>query len=116
MIARLISPLAGAALLAAATPAAAEMALVSHRYVCERGAEVAATYVTAADGSAAVIQVEGRQIALVAGPAASGVRYAAPSDGSGYVWWTKGEAATLLWSDGAAGAETILLAACRARI
>lgn len=71
-------------------------------------------YVNAADGSAAVLTVEGRQVALLSEPAGSGVRYARPSEGSGYVWRTKGDEAMLLWRDGAAVTEAPLLGACRA--
>jgi membrane-bound inhibitor of C-type lysozyme len=79
----------------------------SQSYSCDRGVEVPSTYVNTAEGSLSVINVDGRQITLVAEPAASGVRYGWPSDGSNYVWWTKGDAATLYWKtpDG----ETLLL-------
>lgn len=93
------------------TGAAAELAVATVRYGCERGVEIAASYVNAGSDGAAVIQVEGRQVALLLAPSASGARYAWPSDGSGYVWWTKGNEAMLLWRD-AGGAETILYAAC----
>lgn len=66
-------------------------------YSCDRGVEVPATYVNGPDQSLVVINVEGRQITLLTEPAASGARYGWPSDGSGYVWWTKGEEATLYW-------------------
>ncbi|OYX41802.1 MAG: hypothetical protein B7Z02_14445 [Rhodobacterales bacterium 32-67-9] len=93
------------------TGAAAELSVSTVRYGCERGVEIAASYVNADTGGAAVLQVEGRQVALLLAPSASGARYAWPSDGSGYVWWTKGNEATLLWRE-AGGAETILYAAC----
>jgi membrane-bound inhibitor of C-type lysozyme len=66
-------------------------------YSCDRGVEVPATYVNGPDQSLVVINVDGRQITLLTEPAASGARYGWPSDGSGYVWWTKGEEATLYW-------------------
>ena len=44
---------------------------------------------------------------------ASGARYVWPSDGSGYVWWTKGDTATLSWHDGESGTEQPLYAECR---
>lgn len=66
-------------------------------YTCDRGVSVPATYVNGPDQSLAVIHVEGSQITLVGEPAASGARYGWPSDGSNYVWWTKGDAATLYW-------------------
>jgi membrane-bound inhibitor of C-type lysozyme len=66
-------------------------------YTCDRGVEIPATYVNGPEQSLVVIHVEGRQITLLNEVAASGARYGWPSDGSGYVWWTKGEAATLYW-------------------
>lgn len=66
-------------------------------YLCDRGVEVPATYVNGPDQSVVVINVDARQITLVVEPSASGARYGWPSDGSGYVWWTKGDEATLYW-------------------
>ena len=66
-------------------------------YLCDRGVEVPVTYVTGPDNSLAVLHVDGRQVTLRAEPSASGVRYSWPSDGSVYVWWTKGDEATLFW-------------------
>ena len=67
------------------------------RYACDRGVTVPATYVNGADQSLVVIHVDGNQITLVNEVSASGARYGWPSDGSGYVWWTKGDEATLYW-------------------
>jgi membrane-bound inhibitor of C-type lysozyme len=67
------------------------------RYACDRGVTVPATYVNGADQSLVVIHVDGSQITLVNEISASGARYGWPSDGSGYVWWTKGDEATLYW-------------------
>ncbi len=69
----------------------------TQRYTCDRGVEVPATYVNGAEQSLAIIHVEGNQITLVNEPAASGARYGWLSDGSTYVWWTKGDEATLYW-------------------
>lgn len=93
--------------------AAAEVQTVT--YSCERGVEIPATYVNVADESVAVIHVEGRQIALQITQSASGARYAWPSDGSGYVWWTKGNAATLAWFDAEHSEEVMLYAECHSR-
>jgi membrane-bound inhibitor of C-type lysozyme len=93
--------------------AAAEMQMTNGRYVCDRGVEVPATYVTDADQSIAVINVEGTQITLFSEEAASGVRYGWPSDGSHYVWWTKGSDATLYWHDGETGKDATLLENCK---
>lgn len=92
--------------------ALAEMQVAGQRYSCERGVEIAASYVNADDGSAVVLQVEGRQITLLLEPAASGARYAWPSGGAGYVWWTMGAEATLSWRE-AGSEERVLLADCR---
>lgn len=75
-------------------------------YQCSRGGSVPVTYVQGAEGGLAVLVLEGRQIVLVAEPAASGARYGWPSDGASYVWWTKGDAASLYWKEG--GSETLL--------
>jgi membrane-bound inhibitor of C-type lysozyme len=102
-----------AALLPFALPAEAEVALLTHTYLCERGVAVPVAYVNAADGAAVVLTVEGRQIALLQGPSGSGARYEWPGGGSGYVWWSKGNGAVLLWHDAARGEETTLLSECR---
>ncbi len=103
--------------LAALLPFAAhaDQQLVTARYLCERGVEVPVAYVNADGASVAVLTVEGRQIALQQEVSASGARYGWPSDGSNYVWWSKGDSATLLWKDGAAGTETPLLSDCKAQ-
>ncbi len=80
-------------------PAAAHAApdFTTARYTCDRGVEIPATYVNGADGGLVVLHVDGAQITLLVEPAASGARYGWPSDGSNYVWWTKGDTATLYW-------------------
>lgn len=93
--------------------ALAEQQLITARYACERGVEVPVAYVTAGDASVAVLTVEGRQIALQQEVSASGARYGWPSDGSNYVWWSKGDTAMLAWKDGATGTETPLLSDCK---
>lgn len=100
------------ALVVMAGPALAETQVENLTYACDRGVAVPVVYVNATDTSLAVLHVDGRQILLYNAPAASGARYAWPSDGSGYVWWTKGDEATLFWKDGEAGTETPLLT-CR---
>lgn len=66
-------------------------------YACDRGVQVPATYVNTPEGSLVVLMVDGRQVTLIREEAASGARYGWPSDGSSYVWWTKGPEATLYW-------------------
>lgn len=107
----LAATLAGAV---AAGPALAAPETISSRYLCERGVEVPVVYVNGAEGSVAVIHVEGRMIVLHQGMSGSGARYEWPSGGSGYVWWSKGDEATLLWKDGASGEEAPVLSACKA--
>lgn len=87
-----------AALILALLPTTASaQEFTTQRYSCDRGVEVPATYINGADQSLVVIHVEGSQITLVGEEAASGARYGWPSDGSNYVWWTKGDEATLYW-------------------
>lgn len=90
----------------------AETAFETVRYTCERGVEVPVTYVNADDTLLAVLNVEGSQITLQIEESGSGARYGWPSDGSHYVWWTKGDEAMLLWSDGETGEETTLFSGC----
>jgi membrane-bound inhibitor of C-type lysozyme len=94
-------------------PAFAETQVQNMTYICERDVAVPVVYVNATDTSLAVIYVEGGQYLLYSEPAASGARYGWPSDGSNYVWWTKGEEATLYWKDGEAGTETAILTDCK---
>ena len=97
-------------------PAVAAAEVRPMRYLCERGVEVPVVYIPDAVPSAAVIEVEGRMIALEQEMSGSGVRYGWPSDGSHYVWWSKGMTeAMLLWSDGETGEEVTLLAECVAQ-
>jgi membrane-bound inhibitor of C-type lysozyme len=98
----------------AAGPASAEVITV--RYLCERGVEVPVTYVNA-DGadSVAVLNVEGGQITLFREISGSGARYGWPSGGSNYVWWSKGDAATLLWRDGETTIEEPVYSDCMVR-
>jgi membrane-bound inhibitor of C-type lysozyme len=94
-------------------PASAEIEVATSTYRCERGVAIPVTYVNADGGSAVVLNVEGRQITLIQAEAASGARYAWPSDGSGYVWWNKGDTATLSWFDAAKSEEVMLFADCK---
>jgi membrane-bound inhibitor of C-type lysozyme len=77
------------------------------RYVCERGVEVPAAFVSGPEDALVVITVDGGQILLYQEPSASGARYAWPSDGAGYVLWSKGDSATIYWREG--GQENTLL-------
>ena len=91
----------------------AEMQVQNNRYTCERGVQVPVVYANSDDHAIAVLTVEGNQILLYSEPAASGARYGWPSDGSNYVWLTKGTEATLLWHDGTTDTEATLLTSCQ---
>lgn len=92
-----------------ATPAFAQTQVQNMTYVCDRDVAVPVVYVNAADTSLVVLNVDGNQVLLYAEQAGSGARYSWPSDGSGYVWWSKNDEATLYWKDGEAGSETAIL-------
>lgn len=89
-----------------ASPAFAMPEFSGGRYMCYRGGEIEAVYVNTPEGALAVLVVEGQQLVLVNEPAASGARYGWPSGGGNYVWWTRGQEATLYWREG--GAEQVL--------
>lgn len=99
--------------LALALPARAQLDLAGGTYRCDRGVEVPVSYVNGADDSVAVLYLEGGLVTLPIGPSASGARYIWPSDGSGYVWWTRGDEATLSWRNGTTSQETIVYEACK---
>jgi len=102
-----------AALVCAALPASAEVQVQAMTYVCERQVNVPVVYVNSAEGPGiAVIQVEGGMYNLQVEQSASGTRYAFPSDGSHYVWWTKGDVAMLLWHDGTNGQDEPVYSEC----
>ncbi|WP_424944010.1 MliC family protein [Aliiroseovarius crassostreae] len=88
-------------------------------YDCARGAVVQATYMNAGDASYAVVLVEGRQVGMDRVQSASGAKYAQiqedGKDAAGYVWWTKGDEAFLLWVDPDTGTDDMILTGCKAR-
>lgn len=91
----------------------AEALIDTLRYGCERGAMVWATYINGDEGSFAVIHVEGQQVALGQVISGSGAKYAQAPDGAGYVWWTKGDEAFLMWEDAHNNTDETLLSQCR---
>ena len=100
-------------LLAACTPEGPLTTAVdpaATRYLCADGTKLAAVYGT--DGNLK-LTVKGETVTLLAEEAASGARYGWPSDGSSYVWWTKGPEATLYWKNGETGEETPVLTTCK---
>lgn len=84
--------------------------LSSQRYLCDRDAQVWASYINSDAGSFAVVAFEGRQVAFEVAPSASGARYQS-ADGA-WVWWTKGDEAML--AHGAGDDEVTLYRSCRA--
>ena len=83
------------------------------QYVCTDGTVIPVLQGT--DGNVRVT-VKGENYNLIAEESASGARYGWPSDGSNYVWWTKGDTGTLYWKDGTKGGkETVLHADCKAQ-
>jgi membrane-bound inhibitor of C-type lysozyme len=105
-----------AVLIAALTAAPASAEVITVRYLCERGVEVPVTYVNAeGEESVAVLNVEGGQITLIQEVSGSGARYGWPSGGSHYIWWSKGDAATLLWRDGETTIEEPIYSDCLRR-
>lgn len=93
-------------------PAQADLQVAGLQYDCDRGVQVPAVYVNDGERWAVTIHVEGQMVTLWQEESASGARYGWPSDGSSYVWWTKGIGATLYWKDGATGEETLILGNC----
>ena len=100
------------ALACAATGAGAETRALT--YQCERGVTIPVVYVNgeADDLAVVVLYVEGRMINLERTRSASGARYQFPNDGSGYVWWSHQDNATLSWHDATTDTDQTLLAAC----
>ena len=104
------------ALLAACTPEEVPPPVAddgSTQYLCADGTTI--PVVQGTDGNIK-ITVNGENFNLIAEEIASGARYGWPSDGSNYVWWTKGDVGTLYWRDGTKGGEeTVLHAECKAK-
>ncbi len=93
-----------------AAPARAELELTTLRYACDRGVVVPAAYVSdRVDTVVVTLMVDGGLVTLFGQAAGEAMRYAWPSDGSGYVWTVQGTAATLAWKDGEAGTEAAIL-------
>jgi membrane-bound inhibitor of C-type lysozyme len=89
-----------ALMIGAALPAlAAPLDVQTLRYLCDRGVEVPATFVTGPEDGLVVMQIEGGQITLFQEPSASGAKYSWPSGGASYVLWSKGEEARIFWRE-----------------
>lgn len=83
-------------------------------YICERGVAIAATYINTSDGdSFAVVNAEGRQIAMRIVMSASGAKYAEATGAVPYIWWTKGNAASFYVEGADIDDDLTLFKACR---
>ena len=101
-----------AAVLAALLPLPAAAATSEVRYLCDDGTEIAAIYLTDRAPGLVVLTGDGLMAALEAVPAASGARYEGVPGKSGYVWWSRGAAATLYWVDAETGIEEPFVEDC----
>ena len=104
-----------AILLAACTPQGGSPVATdgATRYLCADGAKLSAVY---GNNDDVKLTVNGETVNLLVEESASGARYGWPSDGSNYVWWTKGDSGTLYWKDGTKGGkETVLHEDCKAQ-
>ena len=101
-------------MLCTATSSHADSGIFNATYTCERGVTAPIVYATLETGeNVAIIGVEGQQVGLVQVQGASGVKYAPANDVSGYIWWTKGDEASLYFRSGADGSdEATLLSDC----
>lgn len=84
-------------------------------YVCAGGKYFAVNY--GQDGqtpSVLLTFANGETARLLAEPSASGARYGWPSDGTSYVFWSKGQEAMVLLKDGTRGGkETVVYTDCK---
>ena len=104
--------IARTALAAALVPFAASAEIIEAEYLCEGSVTLSALYLTERNPQIVVIDGDGVLAALRAVPAASGARYEGAPGQGGYVWWSKGDEATLYWADGETGIEEPFLAGC----
>ena len=115
MTRRLSGPVLASVLLAGCVPGAAPVGNAT-QYICADGAQLAALYGKEGDEDNVILSYRGETFHLIQEMSGSGVRYSWPSDGSNYVWWTKGDSATLYWKDGTkGGAESVVHADCVAQ-
>ena len=87
---------AGLALLLPQT-ALAQQEISAVNYVCDRDVMLHAIYMHGQDLNQVLIKTEASQVLLPGKRTASGARYGQSSNGTGFVWWTKGDEATLYW-------------------
>ncbi len=82
------------ALAGCATPSGGEAV----RYTCDNKTNVSAKYLNTENTSAAELLIDGKTLVLHEAVSASGARYESDhglTPGTGLVWWTKGNAASL---------------------
>ena len=60
-------------------------------YACDSVDDIAVQYVNAGDNALALMEIDGEDLVFVNVVSASGAKYVS----GGYVWWSKGAAATL---------------------
>lgn len=94
-------------------PAAAEMAVASRTWVCERRVTIPVTSMSGPQGAIVVMDIEGRRITLHGESGPGSGRYSWPSGGSGYVWTEEAGVGRVLWRDGTNGTEAPILTGCR---
>ena len=83
------------------TPSASD-SITSQTYLCESGVPFAVQYVNARPNALAILSISGEERVFVNVVSASGAKYVSGP----YVWWTKGDIATLAKeSDGAGGED-----------
>ncbi len=108
----LLAPLAACTMDAPKSPNAAATGAVA--YTCAGGQVLPVTPGAQADGTkSVVIAVDGANYTLLEAPAASGQRFAWPSDVSNFVWLTTGGVGTVLWHYGTNATERPRLTDCK---
>lgn len=107
--------IAGLMVAGAAGSAQAADEIRQARYLCERGVVIDVSYVKAGDRGFAVVQAEGRQLALEQTESPVGTRYFGVGVGaevSGPVWWSQDDTGTLSWFDAEHSEEVTLYHKC----
>lgn len=93
-----------------APPGADPSAVLVERYRCERGVEVPVVFVNAPQGGYAVVQIDGRQVAMAQAVSGSGIRYRGIDPDLPYLLLGKGDTARFLFGPD----EVVVLDDCRA--
>lgn len=106
------------ALIAPAVAQSADLEVNQVTYVCERGVSIPVVYINPANGTPmAVLAVEGKLVTLKNERSASGVLYVSTDKHDGYRFWSKGDAAMLIYLPSEKNAkEQTLFANCQADV